>query len=459
MPVLGLRRPPEWGTEPVPSGLRVLRTFDLFVLWSSLAAGLLVLAAGSLLVGAFGLTLGESLIAALAGSILGSLMLAAAAVHGSRAGVPTMVSLRPILGRRGSYIPTALNVVQLLGWTAFEFVVMGQAAAVLTGQVFGPMTAEYFVPLWAIVTIALALGGPLAVVRDWLERFAIWLVYASTAAIGIAVFLHGLDFNLRPPAVAGGYSGPSSILLGLDLVVAMPVSWWPLVSDYNRFARTPRTSVVGTTLGYTAANFVFYLLGAALLFLGISVFGLSASDPAAFLAAIGLLGLSFVPLLVILVDETDNAFADVYSAAVSYQNLAPKRRQTVPVLVATLLGAVVAVFLLGQGELIGGGYENFLLLVGGLFVPLLGTVIADSFLVRRQAYRVEEFADAAPRWRWPAYASWLPGIALYFVIVYFQIPIGATLPSFALAVGLHLGFCKLDARITSRSAAVADGRG
>lgn len=457
MPSWRLRRPPEWGTEPVPESLRLLRSFDLFVLWSSLAAGLLVLAAGALLVGAFGLTLWESLAVALVGSVVGSLMLAAAAVHGSRAGVPTMVSLRPILGRGGSYLPTALNVLQLLGWTAFEFVVMGQAAAVLTGNVFGPNTAEYFVPVWAVVTVALALGGPLAVVRDWLERFAIWLVYASTAAIAAAVFLHGLDFSARLPAVAPNFAGPSSILLGLDLVVAMPVSWWPLVSDYNRFARSSRASVVGTTLGYTAANLVFYMLGAALLFLGISVFGLSASDPAAFLATIGMLGLSVVPLLVILVDETDNAFADVYSAAVSYQNLAPRRRQFWPVIVATILGAAGAAYLLGQGQLIGGGYESFLLLVGALFVPLLGTVIADSFLVRRMGYRPEEFADAAPRWRWPGYASWLPGVALYFIIVYFQIPIGATLPSFGLAVVLHLAFCKLDARMATRSA--ADGPG
>src|SRR2546426_11634619 len=141
-----VRRPPEWGVEPVPHGLRVLRTFDLFVLWSSLGIGLLVLAAGTLLIFGSGLTLGESAIVALLGSVLGSLMLAAAAHHGSRAGVPTMVSLRPILGRRGSYIPTALNVFQLLGWATFELLVMGIAAATLTGNVFGPSTQLLFIP-------------------------------------------------------------------------------------------------------------------------------------------------------------------------------------------------------------------------------------------------------------------------------------------------------------------------
>ncbi len=450
-----LRRPPEWGTEPVPETLRILRSYDLFVLWSSLGVGLLVLAAGTLLISLFGLTLWESFLISLIGSVIGSFMLAAAAHHGSRAGVPTMVSLRPILGRRGSYLPTALNVFQLLGWTIFEFVVMGTAVAVLSNNALGPWTAEISVPFWGVIVAALAIGGPLAVVREWLERFGIWLVWASTAAIAIALVVHGLSWTERLPAVAASFSGPSSLLLGLDLVVAMPVSWWPVISDYNRFARTPKDSAVGTIVGNAIANTLFYVLGAGLIFLGLSL------SPAQgdFLAVIGLLGLSVLPLLIILVDETDNAFADIYSTAVSVQNLVPKRRQLGTVLMATVIGAAGAIVLLGQGETIGGSYENFLLILGALFVPLLGTVIADAFVVRRLGYRPEEFFEGAPRWRWTAYASWLPGVALYLAIIFLQLPIGATLPSFALAVGLHFVFCKIDARLGTRTAAAANGRG
>src|SRR5712692_6823933 len=207
--MLRLRRPPEWGVDPVPDSLRILRMFDFFVLWSSLGVGLLVLAAGALLV-TLGLTLWESILVSLAGSVVGSVLLAAAAHHGSRAGVPTMVSLRPILGRSGSYVPTGLNVLQLLGWTAFELLVMGEATAILTNRFLGPWTAAIFVPIWGAVTAALALGGPLA--------------------------------------------------------VAMPISWWPLISDYNRFAVRPRDSALGTTLGYVVANTAFYALGAGLAF-------------------------------------------------------------------------------------------------------------------------------------------------------------------------------------------------
>jgi len=434
-----IRRPPEWGVDPVPEGLRTLRTFDVFVLWSSLGVGLLVLAAGTLLV-TLGLTIAESIAIALAGSLIGGLMLAGAAHHGSRAGVPTMVSLRPILGRAGSYAPTALNVLQLLGWAAFELLVMGYAAAVITNDVLGPWTAAIFVPLFGAVVAALALGGPLVVVRQWLEKFAIWLVYGSTAAIAAALALRGLDVGARP--VAGAFAGPASYLLALDLVIVMPVSWWPLVSDYNRFARRGRDSALGTTAGYAVANTAFYVLGAALL-----AFGLSQSPPISdFLIAIGLLGLGFLPLLFILVDETDNAFANIYSTAVSLQNLVPGRKQLWLIIAATGIAMAGAWLLLPGGYPFGSGYENFLLLIGGLFVPLLGVVIADSFLVRRGGYRPDEFSTGAPRVRGFAFASWVPGIALYFGIVYGLIPgfppVGATLPSFGLAAGLHLVFAK-----------------
>jgi nucleobase:cation symporter-1, NCS1 family len=436
-----LRRPPEWGVEPVPQSLRTLRTFDLFVLWSSLGVGLLVLAAGTLLVTAFGLTLAEAAFVSVAGSAVGSLLLAGAAHHGSRAGVPTMVSLRPILGRSGSSAPTVLNIVQLLGWTAFELLIMGEAAAILTGNVFGPWTAALFVPFWGAIALGLALGGPLAVVRTWLERFAIWIVYGSTIAVALAVVLRGLDLNLR--FAAGSFSGPGSLLRGLDLVVALPISWWPLVSDYNRFARDARASFAGTSLGYTAANTAFYVLGAALVVLGLTSLGRTPTDPYAFLATLGLLGLGAIPLIAILVDETDNAFADVYSVAVSVQNLSPKVRQAGTIVGATALGIIVAWVLIATGQGLGDSYETFLFLIGGLFVPLLGVVIADSFFVRRGRYSRGDFSGETPRWRWPAFASWIPAALLYFAIALLQVPTGATLPSFAVAAALHVLFSRL----------------
>ena len=153
-------------------------------------------------------------------------------------------------------------------------------------------------------------------------------------------------------------------------------------------------------------------------------------------------------------DETDNAFANIYSTAVSLQNVAPKRRQLWFIVAATAIATAGAWVLLAQGQGIGGGYELFLLLIGGLFVPLLGTVIADAFLVRRLAYRDEEFRREARRVRWPAVASWAAGALLYFAIAYGLIPgfppIGATLPSFLLAASLQFVFARAAAALSGR---------
>src|SRR5256884_6460330 len=95
-------------------------------------------------------------------------------------------------------MPAAVKVFRLVGWAAFELLVRGIAAATLVGNVFGPSTAALFIPIFGAVVAALALGGPLTVIRAWLEKFAIWLVYASTAPIAIALILKGPDIGARP---------------------------------------------------------------------------------------------------------------------------------------------------------------------------------------------------------------------------------------------------------------------
>ena len=145
---LKIRAPPEWGVEPVPKEHKILRGIDLFVLWSSLGVGLLVLAAGALLVP--GLSLLEALIVSLIGSLIGSALLASAGLIGCKYSVPTMVSLRPILGKTGSYIPTAFNVLQLVGWTAFELMIMGIAATNISGPFLGSYTNAFWIIVFAI---------------------------------------------------------------------------------------------------------------------------------------------------------------------------------------------------------------------------------------------------------------------------------------------------------------------
>src|SRR5262249_16788913 len=110
-----------WGIEPVPDRLRVLGLLDNGLLWGNLGVSLLVIGAGAPLVPA--LSLPRALLAIAIGGVIGQAMLSTAAAIGAQARVPGMVLMRAPLGRNGSRLPTAVNVVQTIGWTIFELLV------------------------------------------------------------------------------------------------------------------------------------------------------------------------------------------------------------------------------------------------------------------------------------------------------------------------------------------------
>jgi NCS1 family nucleobase:cation symporter-1 len=443
MPLAGLRKPQEWGIDPVPAGKRNLRSIDLGVLWFNLGVGLLVLYAGTFITG-YGFGLVPLLAIVLAGSVLGSLLLAGAGTIGTRYGVPTMVSLRPIFGRRGSFVPTALNAVQLFGWTALEIWVMSVAASALSGPFLGRFTGVLWVVLFGAFCGFLAWGGPLVVVKDWLERVGLWLVLVGAGWITFKlVTAPGATGSL--PLWGGDWTKAG---LGLDLVIAMPISWWPLVADYNRFAESNRKAFLGTTVGYVAANTWFYLLGAVMFV----VLGLTDASEVFAAAIVGVYGA--LALIAILADETDNGFANIYSTSVSIQNIRPKARMRRLVPIVTTAGLAVAALLTAVPQASVLVYQPFLYFIGGVFVPMLGVVLADVYVVRRSGYETAEFRGGGTRSTLPAFTAWILGMATYFPIYlvnsqYLSLDlgglnlVGASVPSFALSAVVYIAATRL----------------
>src|SRR6185436_2132954 len=117
-----LERSRDFGIRPIPAEHRSMGGWDTFVLWADLGVSFLVMVVGMFLVP--GLGLAQALLAILIGAVIGNLLLGLGAIVGSDTGAPTMVLLRAPLGLRGSYVPTALNIIQLVGWAALEVIVM-----------------------------------------------------------------------------------------------------------------------------------------------------------------------------------------------------------------------------------------------------------------------------------------------------------------------------------------------
>ena len=408
--MVSIRSPPDWGVEPVQPRHRFLEGIDYFVLWSSLGVGLLVFSAGSFLSGA---RFYDAIVAIIVGSIVGSVLLALAGKIGSDHAVPALISIRPSFGVNGAYLPAVLNVMQLVGWTIFEIMIMSKAAEMLVGK----LIAYY---IWVIIIGAfialLGIIGPLTVIRNWLGKFAVWISYASS----IIIIVHLLTAGNFSKVLSSTGSG-MSFFSALDIVIAMPISWMPLAADYNRFAKISKDAFRGTFIGFALTNVLFYFGG---LMLGIS-------DTVGIISAIQSIFFGFL-LLVLLADEADNAFADVYSAAVSTQSIFRKIKQHYLIIGFTTLSVILAM------TISIANYQTFILLVGAVFVPLFGVVLSDYYIVKRRKYTHPMMYDEnVLKIGFPAMVAWSIGVLLYYILSSLSpiyIPnwpaIGATIPSF-----------------------------
>jgi nucleobase:cation symporter-1, NCS1 family len=399
------REAPVWGIHPVAPEHRRFSGLDLAVLWGDLSVGLLVIVTGALLV-VLGLGLPRALLAILVGSVIGCLALALVGMAGAREGVPGMVLFRPVLGRHGSYIPTALNLAQLVGWTAFEFWAMATVANAVTVDLLDLDAYGVWLAVVAVVATLLALGGPVLVVRRWLERFAVYVVIGVAAWLTYRVLAEGDLVRMWQRPSTGGLS----FWLAVDLVIAMPLSWLPLAADYNRFARPGARSFAGTFCGYLVGNVWFYALGALL----VLAVGATASVEGVGAAIAGLAG-GAVVLVALLVGESDQAFADIYSAAVSIQNAAPAAPQRGLALGISGIAFVMAWFLTMET------FEFFLFLIGSVFAPLFGVFAAHYFVRFGGRYGDGElFAGRSAGVRWGALIPW----ALGFLLFHWSVPTG-----------------------------------
>ena len=387
-------RTPSWGIEPVPERLRVLGLVDTMLLWGNLSVSLLVIVLGAVLVPA--LSLPQAVVAIAVGALAGNLLLGLAALIGADARVPGMVVLRAPLGRRGSYVPTVVNVAQNLGWSTFELIVISTAAAALSKKVFGFEARWVWALAFGCVAVALALLGPIGFVRRYVRKFAVWAVLASMIYLTWWVLEKS---DLHQFWHADGQGG-LSLGNGIDIVIGSIVSWTPLAADYTRFSRDRRSAFWGAGIGYLLPTLWCFGLG-TLLVLSRNV--TDAADVPAAVAAGGVV--SAFALLALTVDESDEAFADIYSTAVSIQNVLPRASQRL------LIVLVSAVATAGAIVIDLRSYQSFLLLLGSVFVPLFGVLLAD-WLLAGAHYRERDIFQA-PAVRLEQLAAWVVGFALY----------------------------------------------
>ena len=432
------------GIQPIPREERNLEGLDFFLLWAGAAISLAEIWAGSLIVP---LGLGSGLLAILLGHLIGNTPFALGGLIGSRWGIPTMVAVRTSFGIRGSYFAAGLNVIQLIGWTAVMLIVCGGAADAISKS-YGFSNAPLWILLAGIITTAWALVGHKA--WKWVQRVSVFALLLLCIAMTYVVFR---QFGWKSLSEIPGEKG-FPFMIGMDLVIAMPISWLPLVSDYSRFATDSKSSFWGTWIGYFIISSWMYLLGLA------ASLATKSADPSGVVMELMVkFGWAIPGLIIVLFSTFTTTFLDIYSTAVSGLNIVPALGEKKGIIIGGILGTAMALIFPALLE-----YEHFLLFIGAMFCPLFGVVLADYFVLRRGVLNVEDLYRKEGQYGFTqgvnpvALLAWGIGFGIYLgfssllmekvlgVSAALPWPIGSSLPSMIVAGLIYWALGKRDRR-------------
>jgi putative hydroxymethylpyrimidine transporter CytX len=405
--------------KPINVNERNLSGPDYFLLWAGVAISLAEIWAGGFLA-PMGIWLGIAAI--VLGHVIGNTFMALGGIIGSQHGIMSMVSVRPSFGIRGSNLAAVLNIVQLIGWASIMLIIGGRAGAML-GKSMGGILASNQVWIIAIgmgtLVWAHYTGKPIWRVMQKLTVIGLLLVIVVMSGVSVKEF--GSDiFGIKPQTLP--------FMIGLDLVIAMPISWMPLVADYSRFSRRTAPAFWNTWLGYFLISSWMYLLGlTATLVAG-------ASDPGALiLQLMGKIGLAVPALIMVVFSTITTGFPDVYSAACSTMNISQRFSSKTVLWTAGIVSILVAlVFPMEQ-------YETFLFLIGAMFVPLFGVVLTDYFYIRNRQLDIDDLYRRGGKYWYTkgfnaiALICWAVGFIVYELIALMKYPIGGSMPSLLVA--------------------------
>lgn len=378
-------------------------TFQNGLIWFGAGVSL-----AEILTGASFASLGfaQGFAAIILGHIIGCALLFLAGLIGGRSGRSAMETVKMSFGQKGGLLFAALNVLQLVGWTA----IMIYDGALAVGGIF---PAGHWV--WCLVIGGLILVWILVGVTNlgWLNNISMAALFLLSLVLCWVIFGSGTP-------VSENLEEAMSFGAAVELAVAMPLSWLPLISDYTREAEKPFQATLASTVVYGLVSVWMYTIG-----MGAAIFTGEADIAAIMVKA----GLGIAALVILVLSTVTTTFLDAWSAGISAESISGKLSGKWMAVGAALLGTVGAL-LFPMDDITG-----FLYLIGSVFAPMIAIQIADFFLLKRD--RFGEVFDLRNL------AIWVVGFIAYRVLMGVDLVIGCTLADMVLVAALCLIVDKL----------------
>ncbi len=401
---------------PVPDSEKTQSPLDLFLIIAGANLVATTLQTGASLAPAFGLR--QAAVLAAAGIVIGTALVASLTPLGPRLGVPSVVACRAALGLRGGALVSLILYATNFAWIAVNNVIAASACARFFGA---PGTERYWAFGLGLLATAVVAGGPRAVSHA--DRLAVPLLLIVGGILTFACL------RLPPAVTASPGNGSMTAVRGLDVVIGYQVSWLLVFGDYPRYTRSAAKATAAVFLGLALTSLWFLPLG----FVAARAAG--STNPGRMLEAAGIGGLG--ALLLALATLTTN-FVNIYMSALAWKSLVPRSRDRTSIFTIGLVGAALSLF---SGWL--ERYADFMLLLGGLLVPIGGVLVAHFFLLRKPVavpdlYAADGSASRHGGFALPGMCGWAAGVAAYFLASRAG-GIGGTLPSLVTALAVTWG--------------------
>ncbi len=338
----------------------------------------------------------KGLAAIVVGHVIGCLLLFLAGIIGGKARKSSMETVKMSFGEKGSLLFSLLNILQLVGWTAIMIYDGALAAESVwsVGKWIWCIVIGGLIALWILIGIK-NLGK--------VNTVAMAALFTLTVILSVVIFTSKSDIGISGEGMSFGAA--------VELSVAMPLSWLPLISDYTRNAQKPVKATAVSAAVYGAVSCWMYIIGmSASIFTG-------ESDIAKIMVRAGL---GVAGLLIIIFSTVTTTFLDAYSAGVSSESVFKRINGKWVAIGATVLGSVGAVVYPMDN------ITDFLYLIGSVFAPMIAIQIADFFILKKDCS--EKSVDI---WNM---AIWVVGFVLYRVLMRVDIIVGNTLPDMLLTI-------------------------
>ena len=344
---------------------------------------------------------GRGLAAIIVGHIIGCLMLFLAGVIGGKARKSAMETVKMSFGQKGSLLFSVLNVLQLVGWTAI-MIYDGALAAdgiMSTGRWIWCLIIGALIVLWIMIGIT-----NLGKVN----------VIAMTALFILTLILCKVIFF---DSGAVGMAADESMTFGaaVELSVAMPLSWLPLISDYTREAKEPVKATAASAIVYGIVSCWMYVIG-----MGAAIYTGEYDIAQIMLKA----GLGTAGLMIIIFSTVTTTFLDAYSAGISSESIVSKWNGKHVAVAVTVIGTAAAIVYPMDN------ITDFLYLIGSVFAPMIAIQIADFFILRKD--------HSVSMVNVPNMAVWVIGFLAYRVLMNVDMIVGNTLPDMIITIILCL---------------------